>query len=83
MNGKPAIAPCGHPGEHVVGQYIRCLTKGCDGLPPEPDEFGFELVEEATKDLCPDFLCRSSDVEAFSAPFTPFTMHCNACGKCW
>ncbi len=23
-------APCGHPGEHVIGSYVRCLT-GCEG----------------------------------------------------
>lgn len=29
MNGAPGIAPCGHPGEYVIGRYVRCL-KGCD-----------------------------------------------------
>jgi hypothetical protein len=23
-------APCGHPGEHVIGNYVKCLA-GCDG----------------------------------------------------
>lgn len=38
--GKRANAPCGHPGEHVLAGYIRCL-EGCDGeavpvhVPPE------------------------------------------------
>ncbi len=26
-------APCGHPGEHVIGHYVRCL-QGCDGAVP-------------------------------------------------
>ncbi len=29
MSGRSAIAPCGHPGEHVFGGYVRCLI-GCD-----------------------------------------------------
>jgi hypothetical protein len=23
-DGKPGIAPCGHPGVHVIGTYIQC-----------------------------------------------------------
>jgi len=29
MIGKPGTAPCGHPGEVMVGNYVRCL-RGCD-----------------------------------------------------
>ena len=36
MSGKRATAPCGHAGEHVIGQYVRCLRRGCDGTPPAP-----------------------------------------------
>lgn len=25
-NGKPATAPCGHPGRHVIGSYVECLA---------------------------------------------------------
>lgn len=28
-SGKLTTAPCGHEGEHVIGQYVRCL-RGCD-----------------------------------------------------
>ena len=28
MSGRIAVAPCGHPGEYVIGDYIRCLS-GC------------------------------------------------------
>lgn len=24
VNGKKGTAPCGHAGEHVIGQYVRC-----------------------------------------------------------
>lgn len=30
-------APCGHLGEPIVGTFVRCLTRGCDGLAPQPD----------------------------------------------
>lgn len=29
-DGKITHAPCGHVGEHVIGNFIRCL-EGCDG----------------------------------------------------
>lgn len=29
-SGKQTTAKCGHPGEHVIGQFVRCLY-GCDG----------------------------------------------------
>ena len=25
-------APCGHDGEYIIGNFVRCLTKGCDGV---------------------------------------------------
>ena len=33
MSGRRDKAPCGHDGEYVIGTYVRCLTKGCDGQP--------------------------------------------------
>lgn len=36
MDGKKGTAPCGHEGEHVIGNYVRCLS-GCDDKkPPKP-----------------------------------------------
>ena len=29
MYGKAVTAPCGHPGETIIGTYVRCL-RGCD-----------------------------------------------------
>lgn len=29
MIGKVGIAPCGHPGEHIVSTFVICL-EGCD-----------------------------------------------------
>jgi hypothetical protein len=34
MNGACKPAPCGHPGEVVIGSYVRCLS-GCDGAVPQ------------------------------------------------
>lgn len=31
--GKPAIAPCGHAGEHVTSLLILCDESGCDSKP--------------------------------------------------
>ena len=28
MNGKTGRAPCGHPGFHVIGTFVRC-AHGC------------------------------------------------------
>ena len=28
MNGKSALAPCGHIGQVVIGNYVQCV--GCD-----------------------------------------------------
>jgi hypothetical protein len=33
-NGKKTQAPCGHAGEAVIGNYVRCLL-GCDDAIPE------------------------------------------------
>jgi hypothetical protein len=44
-NGKQAKAPCGHDGEYVIGQFIRC-SKGCDDAVPE------FIEEEKTLPLC-------------------------------
>lgn len=30
MTGKIGTAPCGHPGRHVIGQYVSCDR--CDRL---------------------------------------------------
>lgn len=38
MIGRRGIAPCGHPGEHIVGNYVRC-DKGCDDAVPEHVDF--------------------------------------------
>ena len=42
VSGKRATAPCGHEGEYVFGDYIRCLTPECDGkAPAEPATYTY------------------------------------------
>lgn len=33
MDGRLTRAACGHPGRVVIGTYVECLKKFCDGLP--------------------------------------------------
>jgi hypothetical protein len=78
-DGKRAPAPCGHDGEHVVGNYIRCL-QGCDRVKPAVINLS----------QCPS--CGSSEIEPFDLdplfyiynPDTPIVdTHCIKCGNCW
>lgn len=32
MQGRTAVAPCGHTGEVIIGSYVKCLV-GCEGKP--------------------------------------------------
>jgi hypothetical protein len=36
MIGALATAPCGHRGEAVIGDYVRCL-EGCEGAPVDAE----------------------------------------------
>lgn len=31
MLGKRGVAPCGHEGEHIIANYVKCL-RGCDSV---------------------------------------------------
>ena len=83
VRGKVGTAPCGHPGEYIIGQFVRCLV-GCDDLDfvsetPTPTgefEINFALL---SLDECP--FCHSDDVEDFLSPVG--TMHCVKCGGCF
>ncbi len=72
MNGRPAIAPCGHSGEVVIGGYVRCLTLGCDG------------IRRSAISTCPK--CGSSKIEPFNLVRSMLglddseRMHCIPCG---
>ena len=68
LTGRLVTAACGHPGQHVVGQYVECLVPGCDGLAG---------VARCKK-------CQSSKIEPFNAPLLPpGAMHCVPCGHAW
>ncbi len=81
--GKVGKAPCGHPGEAIIGQYYKCLW-GCDDDSYIPD---FNIV-------IPQCLCGSVDLdEDFELDplyyvFNPGSSimantRCNECGRCW
>ena len=84
-DGKKGVAPCGHPGEAVIGQYYKCL-KGCD-------ELDGETWDDITLDFpkCP--ACGSFKIDDdfqvhplfyYYNPGHKFVdRRCLDCGKCW
>ncbi len=80
-NGRKAIAPCGHPGECVIGTFVTC-DQGCDAVPRhvDPEETPrLTFVDLFDDDLlsCPK--CFSEDVEPFPLNGQPL-LHCVGCG---
>lgn len=66
LTGRLGTAPCGHPGEFLIGQYVRCLIPNCDGA-------------ASTGPRCDR--CSSPKMEPFDAPNIPAgAAHCVACG---
>jgi hypothetical protein len=52
--GKKATAPCGHEGEHVFNNYVKCL-RGCDDTGSDHDQplrIAFEPEPEPEKTRC-------------------------------
>jgi hypothetical protein len=82
-NGKRGVAPCGHPGEAVIGQYYKCL-RGCDSA-INWDDITLEIPK------CEN--CGSLDIDEdfeldpmfyFFNPGSPkIDTRCNHCGSCW
>ena len=65
LTGRLTTAPCGHPGQHLIGQYVECLVPNCDGLAGRPK--------------CSR--CGSDKVEPFVAMNIPDgATHCLPCG---
>ncbi len=54
--GRKGIAPCGHPGSYIIGQFIKC-DQGCDNAIPT------YIDPEKTKRLC--IHCGSIRIEIF------------------
>lgn len=99
MDGKPGKAPCGHVGEHVIGNYVRCLI-GCDdkrGAPvkAKPKSAYDVLVEtwslpplSPPRKICPK--CGKDDNPAFGCLYfskASQQWHClegwGGCGHVW
>lgn len=71
------IAPCGHHGVFVIGQYVQCL-EGCDqGRPPDPDVDGHERVNVTC------ISCHSQDVEVTTIALFGTFWSCAECGHRW
>jgi len=86
-NGRKGIAPCGHPGEAVIGQYYQCPKCDVNKLDYTPD---WEIKTlEITK--CPN--CGSFDVDEdfqldpmfyfFNPGVSQLNKRCENCGHCW
>ncbi len=83
MSGKKATAPCGHPGEFIIGRFIRC-DLNCGG-----EDFDEDITLEIL--VCPK--CKSLDIDDefdlgqmyyFFNPGAPILdTRCENCGNCW
>lgn len=81
-HGKTGTAPCGHTGEHLIGQYVRCPRCDVSGRTPNDRDAGDE--DDADVHYCPR--CMSPETEPYAAPYfytTAMWMHCLPCGHCW
>lgn len=78
-DGRKTQAPCGHEGEVVIGQYVKCL-EGCD-LSDGTVDFEILDLDDVTKSLCPH--CGSDDLEAWPGLFAngDTLMYCKKCGR--
>lgn len=83
-DGKRGVAPCGHLGEHLTANFVRC-TEGCvDDIAPDDSEI--TLDQALAGELCPK--CGSDDTEPFPQLFgmgfgSPSMKHCFPCGHVW
>jgi hypothetical protein len=41
-DGKKGLAPCGHEGEAIIGQYFSC--KRCDSIIPDWEDITLEMI---------------------------------------
>lgn len=74
MTGKLGTAPCGHPGEYVTTNYVRC-TAGCETLSRNRS-----ATEPEIQVMCPK--CCSRDVAPFITVFGA-GWHCWTCSRVW
>jgi hypothetical protein len=78
VSGLRATAPCGHAGEVVIGTFIKCLTKGCDGVPKKPAAAAPTI---AKTHYCPS--CRSLETERFLIDGSPLHVRDKDAWHCW
>lgn len=78
--GKIGVAPCGHRGEHIIGQYVQCL-QGCEVY----------ADDAPTVECCPR--CGSGDIDdeyqldplylQWNPMAERFDRRCFECGALW
>ncbi len=81
-NGKRGVAPCGHEGEAIIGQYYKCL-KGCDS-----DDIDFVILDSPQCKKCGSFNVEDYQLDSLFYMFNPGSAimvdtHCINCGHCW
>jgi hypothetical protein len=74
-NGKPGTAPCGHPGTHVIGTYVKCDV-GCDdvtaGEGEESDGIPVYIDPDSdrTQPICPFIGCPGGQIKKWGPEFS-------------
>lgn len=83
MIGKSGTAPCGHAGEHLTTNYVRC-GQGCDDVTKSdgvPEQLELEL-DRVTLPLCSN--CGSHQVVKWGPEFRSGgkdLWQCMSCGR--
>lgn len=81
-NGKKGVAPCGHDGEAVIGQYYQCPR--CDTYTPDWEDVTLEIVQCECGSFDVDLEFALDPVYYFFNPTAPILdTRCNTCGRCW
>jgi hypothetical protein len=73
-DAKVGLAPCGHTGRHVVGNYVQCPLCDAETVSAVPVEIDDDRV---TNRVCA--FCGSNAVETFDQ-WGPRRLHCLDCG---
>lgn len=61
MSGKRVPLPCGHLGEHIIGQYVACPVCDREAVPEHVDD-------RRTQPMCDH--CGSTDVRVWPGMMT-------------
>lgn len=84
MIGKAGTAPCGHPGEHLTTNYVRC-GRGCDaaGAGELSDGVPDQVFIDRTSPICP-FVCAGGEMVKWDDEWRKNDLDywlCRGCGR--